>query len=132
MEAVRQRALVRASAVAHKQKEGASMSTLKVVGKGSSKRKNEGKDDCPIKKGSIIPIGDKQKKPSPPKPSHGVGKSLMMVTGPVTQGIVHRLLLHKEHVIEMVKSIIKEMDLDPCVKHTTKDLGASSLFDLSF
>lgn len=33
--------------------------------------------------------------------------------------------------IEMVELIIKEMDLDPYVEQTTKDLGALGLFDLS-
>ena len=31
----------------------------------------------------------------------------------------------------MVKSIIKEADLDTCAEQTTKDLGVSGLFDLS-
>ena len=35
--------------------------------------------------------------------------------GPIAQGVVHRLLMHKEHAVEMVQSIIKETDLDPCV-----------------
>ena len=39
--------------------------------------------------------------------------------------------MHKEHAIEMVESIIKEMDLDPCTEQTIKDLKASGLFDLS-
>ena len=107
------------------------MSAPKVVGKGSSKRKNEGKDDCPLKKGPVIPVGDKQKKSSPPKPNHGAGKGLMMAMGPITQGTVHRLLMHKEHAVEMVESIIKDTDLDPCAKQMTEELGASSLFDLS-
>ena len=116
MEAVRQRALVRVSVAARK-KEGASSSALKGVGKGTSKQKSDGKDDRPLKKGLSTPIGDKQlKQPLPPKPSQGVGKGLMTMTGPVTQGIVHRFLTHKEHVVEMVELIIKEMDLDPCVK----------------
>ena len=73
------------------------------------------KDDCPHKKGSGTPVGDKQpKRPSPPKPSHGAGKGLMMRKGPITQGVIRRLLTHKEHAIEIVESIIKEMDLDPC------------------
>ena len=64
MEVARQRALVRASAVARKQKEkeGASSSAPKVVIKGSSKRKSEGKDDHPFKKGLVIPMVDKPKK----------------------------------------------------------------------
>ena len=43
--------------------------------------------------------------------------------GPVLLGTVRRLLTYKEHTIEMVDSIIKEMDLDPCANQTTKDLG---------
>ena len=103
----------------------------KGVSKGLSKRKSEKKDDRPLKKRSVIPVGDKQKKSSPPKPSHGVGKGLMTVTGPVTQGTIRRLLTHKEHVIEMIESIIKEMDLDLCVEQMIEELGASSLFYLS-
>ena len=41
------------------------------------------------------------------------------------------LLTHKEHVVKMVKSIIKESDLDPYVEQMTEDLEASSLFELS-
>ena len=103
----------------------------KGISKGSSKRKSEEKDDRPLKKGPVILVGDKQKKSSPPKPSHRVGKGLMTVTGLVTQGTVRRLLTHKEHVIEMIESIIKETDLDLCVEQMIEELGASSLFDLS-
>ena len=49
--------------------------------------------------------------------------------GPVTQGAICLLLTHKEHAVKMVESIIKEMDLDPCVGQTTKDLGALGLFN---
>jgi len=86
------------------------LSTPKGVTKGSSKQKSKGKDDRPLKKGPALPAGDKPKKSSPPKPSHGVGKGLMTATGPFTQGTVHRLLSHKKHAVE---SIIKDMDLDP-------------------
>jgi len=55
----------------------------------------------------------------------------MMAMGPFTQGTVCHLLTHKEHAVEMVESIIKERDLDPCAEQTTEDLGASGLFDLS-
>lgn len=55
----------------------------------------------------------------------------MTVKGPVAQGAIHHLLTHKEHVVEMVESIIKEMNLDPCAKQTIEDLEASGLFDLS-
>ena len=85
-------ALVRESAVVCKKeeekkekgKEGASSSTPKVVGKGSFKRKNGGKDDCPSKKASVTLREKQPKKPSPPMPSHGTGKGLMMSLGPVT------------------------------------------------
>ena len=50
---------------------------------------------------------------------------------PVTQRVVGLLLTHKEHAVEMVESIIKETDLNPCAGQTTKDLGTSGLFDLS-
>ena len=134
MEAAKQRALIRESAAVRKlkEKEGTSTSASKVVGKGVSKRKSDGKDDCPLKKGPGLPVGDKQsKKSSASKPSHTAGKGLMTVTGLITQGTVSCLLTHKEHAIEMVESIIKETDLDPCAEQTTEDLGASGLFDLS-
>ena len=87
MEATRQRALVLTSAMAcKKEKEGASTSAPKVIGKGSLKRKNEGKANCPLKKGSVILVGNKQKKLSPSKPNHGAGKGLMTVTSPSPRG----------------------------------------------
>ena len=96
-----------------------------------SKRKSDGKDNRSLKKGLGVPAVDKQPKQSlPPKPSHGAGKGLMMATGPVTQGTVRHLLTHKEHVVEMVKSINKETNLDPCAEEMRKDQGASGLFDL--
>ena len=55
----------------------------------------------------------------------------MTATGPVTQGTVRRLLMHKEHAIEMVESIIKDVDLDPCAEQMTEESGVSGLFDLS-
>lgn len=55
MEAARQRALVRAAAASKKKvKEGASSSAPKDVTKVPFKRKSEGKDDCPLKKGPVI------------------------------------------------------------------------------
>ena len=104
MERERQRALVRASATAYKQKEkeGTSLLASKGITKGLSKRKSKGKDERPLKKGLALPASDKPKKLSPPKPSHGVGKGLMIVTGPITQGIFCHLLTHKEHTVEMV------------------------------
>ena len=114
------------------QKERSSMLAFKAIAKGTLKWKNSGKDDHSQKKGLNTPVGDKQLKQSlPPKPSHGVGKGLMTGKGPVTQGTVRRLLTHKDHVVEMVDSIIKETDLDPCADQTIDDLGASSIFDFS-
>lgn len=68
---------------ARKQKEkcGSSASASKVVTKGASKRKNEGKDDPLHKMGPVTPVRDKQSKQLSP-PSHGVGKGLMMGRGP--------------------------------------------------
>lgn len=115
MEAGRQRALVRKATVAHKQQQGgSSTSAFKVVTKETLKRKNDGKDDRLNKKGTSSFVGDKQSKhPSPPKPSHGVRKSLMMGKGPVAPNAVCRMLTHKDYAVEMVDSIIKETDLDP-------------------
>ena len=135
MDAARQRALVRASAAVRKQKEkeGASSSAPKGVTKGTSKQKSDGKDDHPLKKGQGILAGDKKKpkQPSLLKPIHGAGKGLMTETNPVTQGAICHLLTHKEHVIEMIESIIKDKDLDPCAEQLIEDLGVSSLFDLA-
>ena len=44
---------------------------------------------------------------------------------------MHCLLTHKEHVVEMVESIIKDADFDPCAEQMTEESGASCLFDLS-
>lgn len=133
MEATRHRALVRASVAEckKKDKEEASSSAPKVVGKGAAKRKSEGKDNRPLKKGLVTSVGDKPKKSSPSKPSHGAGKGLMMAMGPVTQGTSRHLLTHKGYAVEMVGSIIKETDLNPCVEQETEDLRALGLFDLS-
>lgn len=40
-------------------------------------------------------------------------------------------LMHKEHVVEMVESIIKETDLDAYAEQRTEGLRASGFFDLS-
>ena len=86
------RASVKALAVAHKKeeekmekgKEGTSSSALKVVGKGTPKRKTDGKDNRPSKKASVTPREKQPKKPLPPKPSHGTDKGLITASGPVT------------------------------------------------
>lgn len=55
----------------------------------------------------------------------------MMGKGLVISEPVHKLVAHKDYAVEMVTSIIKEMDLDRCGEHSLEDLGASGLFDLS-
>ena len=67
------------------------------------KRKNIAKDNCPSKKGTCQLIGEQHSK----------------------------LVTLKDYAIEMVSSIIKEMDLDPCGEHSLEDLGAFGLYDLS-
>ena len=50
--------------------------------------------------------------------------------GPAVHGPVQRLVTHNDYAIEMVNSIIKEMDMDVCGEHTLEDLGVSSLYHL--
>ena len=40
----------------------------------------------------------------------------MTSTSPITQGSVHRLLTDKEQAVEVIESIIKDTDMDPCAK----------------
>lgn len=138
MEVARQRVQVRA-VVAQKKKEeenktkgeGASSSTPKATGKVAPKRKANGKDDRPPKKAPVTP-GDKlPKKSSPPKSSHGADKGLMTTSGPVAQGPDYRLLTHKDYAVEVMESIIKDKDVDPCAEQATEELGALGLFDLA-
>ena len=109
------------------------MSAPKVGAKGTLKRKNDGKDDCPPKKGMSPSFGDKQQKsPSPPKlPRHELGKDLMTGKGLIALDLVHRLITHQDYIVEMVNSIMKKTDLDPCAEQSSEDLGAFSLFNLS-
>ncbi|KAL0015042.1 hypothetical protein SO802_002111, partial [Lithocarpus litseifolius] len=120
MDAARLRASVRPLAATRKKDE-----------KGKEERKADGKDDRPSKKVSITLGDNPHKKPSPPKPSHGAGKGLMMTSNPITQGFVPYLLTHKEHVVEVTDSVIKDIDLDPCAEQTTEKLGSLAIFDLS-
>ena len=62
---------------------------------------------------------------------HKVGKGLMTSKGPVNASLVQRLVTHKDYAVEMVNSIIKVTDMDPCGEHASKDLGASGPYDLS-
>ncbi|KAK9984165.1 hypothetical protein SO802_033690 [Lithocarpus litseifolius] len=132
MEASRQRVRVAAACKKEKEKKtklGEFSSAPKAVGKGAIKRKGDGKDNYPPKKASITPLEKVLKKPSPPK--HGVGKGLMSLLGPITQDSERRLLTHKEYAVEMLDSIIKDKNADPCVGQALGDLGDSSLFDLA-
>ena len=76
-------------------------------------------------------MGDKQKKLSPAKPKHEVGKGLITEIGLVTGVDVPRLLTHKAHVVEVIESIIKDTKMEPCAKQSTKELRTSGLFDLA-
>ena len=55
----------------------------------------------------------------------------MTSSGPVAQGLDRHLLTHKDYAIEMVGSIIRDKDVDPCAQQGTDELGASGLFDLA-
>ena len=131
MEVAKQK--VRVAAARNKEEEktkvGESSSTPKVVSKGATKRKNDRKEDHQSKKAFVIPAEKIPKKPSPLK--HGAGKGLMTTPGPVTQDSERRLLTHKDYVVEMRESIIKEKDADPCASQATGELGDSGLFDLA-
>ena len=106
------------------------MSVLKAVGK-VSKRKNDGKDDHPSKK-PVVNVGDRfSKNLMLSKIGHGVGKGLMTTSSLITQGSECRLFTHKDYAIEMMGSIIRDKDVDPCAKLGIDKLGASSLFDLA-
>ena len=131
MEATRQRVSVVATykKEEEKTKVGESSSAPKVVDKGATKRKNDGKDDCQSKKASITPTEKIPKKPSPLK--HRAGKGLMTTPNPITQDSEHRLLIHKDYAVKMLESIIKEKDADPYASQVTKELGDSGLFDLA-
>ena len=95
-----------------------------------AKKKSSWEGRPSFKEAIITPREKRPKKPSPFKLSHGMGKGLMTSTGPVTQGTRH-LLMHKGYVVEMVESIIKETNVDPCAEQETEDLRTSSLFYLS-
>ena len=99
-----------------KEKEVPSLLAPKAVSKGSAKRKGNGKDDHPSKKVSVTPGEKLPKKPSPLKPKHGAGKGLMTTSSPITQDPNCRLLTYKDYALEMVKSIIRDKDVDPCAE----------------
>ena len=121
---------MRKSTAACKQQGETLTSSPKVVLKAAIKRKIDAKDDCPSKKGTGPSMGDQQQK-SPPPLRREVDKGLMMSKGPVVTNPFQRLVTHKDYALEMVNLITKKMDSDPCDKHTTEDLEASGLYDLS-
>ena len=136
MEATKLWAQVREAAACKKKenakgKEGASSSTPKAVCKGATKRKGDGKDDCLSKKVSVTPGEKLPKKPSPPKPKHGVSKGLMTTFGPVTQDPQRRFLTHKDYALEMMETIIRDKDVDLCAEETMEELGVLGLFYLA-
>nr|POE68897.1 hypothetical protein CFP56_63154 [Quercus suber] len=47
----------------------------------------------------------------------------MIEKGPVAPGPIQRLVTHKDYVVKMVSSIIKETNLDPCGEHSSEDWG---------
>ena len=131
MAAARQR--VRAAVACKKEEEKTkveeSSSAPKAIGKGAAKRKADGKDERQSKKASVTSEEKLPKKPLPPK--HEAGKGLMTTPSPVTQDSERRLLTHKDYVVEMLESIIKDKDADPCVGQATSELGDSGLYDLA-
>ena len=133
-----QKAQVKASTAHRKEKqkakgkEGVSSSAPKAVEKGVPKRKADEKDNPPSKKVTVTPRDKLPKKSSPLKLSHDTGKGLMTMSSPISQGLNHRLLTHKDYAVEMVESIIKKKDVDLCTEEMTKELGASGLFDLAW
>ena len=55
----------------------------------------------------------------------------MTTSGPVGQGLDYRFLTHKDYAVEVMESIIKDKDVDPCAEQASEELGALGLFDLA-
>ena len=135
MEAARQR--VRAAAARKKEEEKAtkgkdetSLLAPKTVARGSVKRKNDGKDECPLKKLTVTTGDAHPKKKSPSKPVYGAGKGMMTSSGPIIEG-PHFLLTHKDYAVEEIESLIKPTNIDPCAQLGTEELGVSAFFNLT-
>ena len=135
MEAAKQR--VRAAAARKKEEEKAtkgkdetSLLAPKTVTRGSVKRKNDGKDECPLKKLTVTTGDAHPKKKSPSKQIRSAGKGMMTSSGPVTKG-PRCLLTHKDYAIKEIESFIKPTDIDPCVQLGMEELAVSALFDLT-
>ena len=95
-----------------------------------SKRKTDGDDDRPSKKAAVTPGDASPKGKLSLKLSHSAGKGVMTSSGPILEGLCC-LMTHKEYVVGEVGSFVKPMDLEPCDLVGTKDLGASTLFDIT-
>ena len=109
---------MRKAVAACKQEEQASRSTPNVGHKAIHKRKPNTKDDRPSKKGTGPLIEEQQQKALSPIPScHEAGKGLMTRKGLVALDPIQRLVTHKDYAVEMVITIIKETNLDPCGGH---------------
>ena len=134
MDAAKQR--IRAAAARKKKEkklakgtEEGTSSTPKAVSK-VSKRKPNGDDDYLSKRTAVTPGDASQKRKSPFKPSHGMGKGVMTSFGPVIEGPCC-LLTHKDYAVREVGSFVKPTDIGPCDLVRTEDLGASALFNLT-
>ena len=111
-----------------KETEGGTLLAPKTVSK-VSKRKPDGKDDCPSKKVAVTSGDVSPKGKSPLQQSHGAGKGVMTSSGPVIKGPCC-LLTHKDYAVEEVGSFLKLMNIGSCNLLRTEDLRASALFDL--
>ena len=133
MDAIKQR--IRAAATSKKEErlakemEEGNLSVPKSVTK-VSKRKPDGDDDHPSKRATDTPGDASPKGKSSLKPSHGTGKGVMTSFDPVLEGPCC-LLTHKGYAVGEVGSFVKLTDLEPCDLVGTKDLGASTLFDIT-
>ena len=134
MDAVKQR--VRAAVARKKEeekkakgKDGTSSLVPKAVYKGSTKRKTNGDNDRLPKKVAVTP-GDAYSEKTPPKSGPSAGKGMMTSASLVIEG-PRCLITHKDYAVEEVKTLIKPMDVDPCAKLGTEELGESALFDLT-
>nr|POE52996.1 hypothetical protein CFP56_06858 [Quercus suber] len=63
-------------------------------------------------------------------PRHGIGKGLMTSQGLVVPPPFPFLVKEKKYVTDTARSIIRDVDLDKCLKHKTDPLGDSSLHDI--
>ena len=63
-------------------------------------------------------------------PCHGVGKDLMTSQGHVVPLPLPLLVKDKEYVVDTVRSIVQDVDLDECSEHKIDPLGNSVLHDM--